>query len=107
MKHHCHCGLEKHLQHFRIKRVGVLGVVLMGLHIAFHIVECLVLPAVLVSLGGHAVEEQAAATSKSMQIIDEKEERFLTNTTCREVLMGFEQSLQIGDTLRLQFQGCQ
>lgn len=38
----------------------------MGLHVMFHVVECLVLPAVFVALGGRVVEEQAAAADESV-----------------------------------------
>ena len=59
----CHCGLKGHLKKFRAKKLGALGVVLMGLHILWHAVECLVLPAVLVALGGQAVADDAEAAS--------------------------------------------
>lgn len=46
----------------------------MILHILFHVVECLVLPAALVALGGHAVEEDAAAaTSESAMVVPAEE----------------------------------
>lgn len=66
MKHHCHCGLEKHLQRFRMKKLGAVGVVLMGLHILFHIVECLVLPSILVAFSGHLAEETAQAADPAV-----------------------------------------
>ena len=63
MKRQCRCGLREHFLHFRAKRLGVLGIFLMVAHILFHVVECLVLPAVLVGLGS-----QASATSESENI---------------------------------------
>lgn len=59
----CHCGLKGHLKKLRAKKLGALGAVLMGLHILWHVVECLVLPAVLVALGGHAIADDAEAAS--------------------------------------------
>lgn len=61
--HCCHCGLKGHLKKFRAKKLGALGVILMGLHILWHVVECLILPAVLVALGGQAVADDAEAAS--------------------------------------------
>lgn len=52
MKNRCHCGLKEHFCHFRARKLGALGLVLMGIHIIFHIVECLVLPAILIGLSG-------------------------------------------------------
>lgn len=46
---HCHCGLREHFQSLRAKRLGAFGVVLMVLHILFHVVECLLIPALLVA----------------------------------------------------------
>lgn len=63
MKHKCHCGLEAHRQCFLAKKFGLFGAVLMGLHILFHVLECLLLPGILVAFGGHAVEENATAIS--------------------------------------------
>lgn len=70
MKHHCHCGLEKHLHRFRVKKFGLLGAALMILHILFHVVECLLLPSIFVALGGHLHEEDALATSSGAIIIE-------------------------------------
>lgn len=66
MKHHCHCGLEKHFQHFRVKKLGLAGVIFMGLHILFHVVECLILPSILVTFGGHLAEEPAQAADPAV-----------------------------------------
>lgn len=92
MKHHCHCGLEKHLERFRLKKFGAVGVVLMILHVLFHIVECLVLPAALVALGGHAVEEDAAAVSESVMTVPAEEIELATDTS--SLLVDFHESLQ-------------
>lgn len=50
----------------------------MGAHVLFHVVECLVLPAILIGLSEHAVEEQAAAASGN--IIETTAERELPDT---------------------------
>lgn len=70
MKRNCHCGLEKHRQHFLAKKFGLLGTVLMSLHILFHILECLLLPGILMAFGGHAVEENATAISEEVLLED-------------------------------------
>lgn len=72
----------------------------MVLHILFHVVECLVLPTVFVALGGHAVEEQAAAAGESVLVVyaeDEKNEPDLPVSK----LVDFRQSLARGLELRL------
>lgn len=92
MKHHCHCGLEKHLERFRLKKFGVAGAILMILHILFHVVECLVLPAALVALGGHAVEEDAAAVSESVIVVSDEEVE--PTVSASSLLVDFHESLQ-------------
>ena len=52
----------------------------MGLHILFHVVECLILPSLLVALGGHAVEEDAIAKSQFESISVEVESETLCVT---------------------------
>lgn len=49
----------------RLKKLGALGVILMGLHILFHVVECLLLPSLLVAFGGRLAVEDAAATNQT------------------------------------------
>lgn len=100
MKHLCRCGLEKHLQRFRVKKFGALGVVLMGLHVLFHVVECLVLPTVFVALGGHAVEEQAAAASESALVVYTEDGKNEPDFPMNK-LVDFRQSLARGLELRL------
>lgn len=54
-----------------MRRVGVLGVTLMVLHILFHVVECLILPSILVAFGGHIAEENVlAAEDASVDIVE-------------------------------------
>lgn len=48
---HKHAWLEKHFWGHGIKKLGFLGIVIFVLHILFHIVELLILPAILVWLG--------------------------------------------------------
>lgn len=64
----------------------------MGLHILFHVVECLVLPAVFIALGGHAVEEQAAAMSGEVQMVSLNDEED-HNSLASSCLISFEESL--------------
>lgn len=68
---HCHCGLEHHFEHFRVKKLGILGVTLMVLHILFHVVECLILPSILVAFSGHLAEESAQATDTPSIVVSE------------------------------------
>lgn len=62
MKHECHCGLSKHLKHFRAKKLGIVGVILMLVHILFHVVECLILPAIIVGVTEQATSAKSAET---------------------------------------------
>ena len=43
----------------------------MVLHLLFHVAECLILPSILVGLGGHLSEESAAAMDGETVIIEE------------------------------------
>lgn len=79
MKHHCHCGLEKHLHRFHAKKFGIFGVTLMALHILFHVVECLILPSLFVAFSGHLHEEDALAASPEA-IVTEADNT--TSTAC-------------------------
>lgn len=72
----------------------------MGLHVLFHVVECLVLPAMLVALGGHAVEEQAAATGESALIVYAEEREDEPDLPANQ-LVDFQKSLVQGLGLRL------
>lgn len=62
---HCHCGFKSHLKSLKAGKLGFLGALLFGLHFLFHVVECLVLPAVLVGLGGHFTEAPAVALEQT------------------------------------------
>lgn len=70
MKHCEKCHFEKHLHRLKVRKMGVVGVILMGLHILFHVIECLVLPSILVAFGGHLTEEPVAADSAEMTELD-------------------------------------
>lgn len=70
MKRHCHCGFREHLKSFRAKKLGLVGGIFFVLHLLFHVVECLLLPSILVGLGGHLAEEPAAATGGESAIIE-------------------------------------
>lgn len=71
MKHHCHCGLKKHFKLFRTKKLGALGIVLMGLHILFHVAECLVLPTIIAVLSGKNSEPVSATDAPESVILVE------------------------------------
>lgn len=60
MKHHCHCGFKKRHQLAKGKKLGVLGAVLMILHLLYHVAECLILPAVFMAWSGHSAEDAIA-----------------------------------------------
>ena len=62
---HCHCGFKAHLKSLKAGKLGFFGVLLLVLHFLFHVVECLVLPAVLVGLGGHFTEAPAVALEQT------------------------------------------
>lgn len=64
----------------------------MILHVLFHVVECLVLPAALVALGGHAVEEDAAATSESAMVVPAEE--IEPTADASSLLVDFHESLR-------------
>lgn len=70
MKHHCHCGLKEHFQSLRVKKLGVLGVVLMILHILFHVVECLLIPTLLVAIHDQETQPATAASSSEQPVVD-------------------------------------
>ena len=72
MKHHCHCGFREHFRTKNVRKLGWLGATFMVLHLLFHVVECLVLPSVLIVLGGHLNEEPAVAITVEERLnIDE------------------------------------
>lgn len=68
MKHHCHCGFREHFRTKNIRKLGWLGVTFMVLHLLFHVVECLLLPSIIVAIGGHLNEEPAAAIAAEEQL---------------------------------------
>lgn len=95
MKSQCHCGLKEHFLHFRAKRLGIFGIFLMGLHILFHIVECLVLPALLVGLGNQvntASEKENIGIQEQVNPVFDSlwQENSLSDST---LLISFSQSL--------------
>lgn len=70
-KRHCHCGFHEHLGLLRARKLGLVGVTLFVLHLLFHVVECLIVPSIIVGLGGHLAEDSAAATSGEQIVTDE------------------------------------
>lgn len=65
MKHHCHCGFKKRHQLAKGKRLGLLGITLMVLHLLYHVAECLILPAVFMAWSGHSAKDAIAAEAES------------------------------------------
>lgn len=94
-KHHCHCGLERHLKLFRARRVGLAGVIILVLHALFHVVECLILPSLIIGFSGHLHEAPAAAESLEAQEASLEIERTEFNT--RITLYSFEDSLELAN----------
>lgn len=60
---HCHCGLKEHFQTAHVKKLGALGVVFMIGHLLFHVVECLLIPALLVAF--HHQETPSATAAEA------------------------------------------
>ncbi len=60
----------------------------MGLHLAFHAVELLILPSVLLAFGGHAIEEPVMAATREVEYleltvsVDEIMNEDIDNTDC-------------------------
>lgn len=71
MKHSCHCGFEKHYKKLKARKLGKLGVLLVGLHLLYHVAECLILPTVLIGVSEYFVHRDSPATTV------EKAERIL------------------------------
>lgn len=81
--HHCHCGLHDQLKKFRARKLGLLGATLMVAHLLFHVVECLVLPALIVGFSGHhdhnsALAEGAEDTTSVASCLVNAEDLFLS-----------------------------
>lgn len=70
MKHCQHCRIEKHFHLFQAKKVGLVGVAFMSLHLLFHVFELLILPSLLMIFGGHLAEEPATATSGQASMVE-------------------------------------
>lgn len=73
----------------------------MGAHILFHVVECLILPSLIVGFGGHVHELPVAAESSARQEVSEEEGEL---TVTDNALYSFEDTLQLGpDSSRIMF----
>lgn len=68
MKHHCHCGFEKHRHLAKGKRLGALGIAFMVLHLLYHVAECLILPAVFMAFSNHSSDAASAASEDTIII---------------------------------------
>lgn len=71
--HHCRCGFERALERLRAKtgkRLGALGATFMILHLLFHVVECIVVPAILVGINQQISTEDAVATSETQTVTE-------------------------------------
>lgn len=70
MKHH-HCGFSERHHLSNGKRLGILGATLMILHVLYHVVELLILPAIFVAWSGH---HAAPAVAEAVTVVDEAAE---------------------------------
>lgn len=95
--HYCHCGFKAHVAALRAKKLGFLGIIFFCLHFLFHVVECLVLPAVLVGLGGHFSETPAVAIESGQVVLTEPQEAMLEPSSVKLL------RLDLSDTLLWNF----
>lgn len=72
MKRHCHCGFREHFKHLKARKLGFVGGAFLVLHLLFHVLECLILPSILVGLGGHFAEEPVSAISEERVLSSEE-----------------------------------
>lgn len=54
--HHCHCGLSRHFKKLRTGKLGLIGGVLVVLHLLWHVAEGLVVPAIIIAFSRHHTE---------------------------------------------------
>ncbi len=64
MKHCCHCGLKGQIKKFKAGKLGLLGGFLIIGHLLFHVAECLILPAFLISFHSHDAEATDSLTDE-------------------------------------------
>lgn len=66
---HCHCGLKSHFHSLKAKKLGLVGVILIVLHVLFHVVECLIVPALFVAFSGHS-DDSSATAAESSEVVE-------------------------------------
>lgn len=49
----CHCQFKAHCKSLRAKRLGLLGGIIMVVHLLYHVAGCLFLPAAFMALHDH------------------------------------------------------
>ena len=64
-RQHCHCGLSDQFHKFRAKKLGLVGAALLVGHLLFHVVECLILPVIIVGFSSHHEQSTAKAESSN------------------------------------------
>lgn len=71
MKHSCRCGFEKHCKKLKARKLGKLGVLLVGLHLLYHVAECLILPTILIGASEYFAHRDSptAAVEKALVVV--------------------------------------
>ncbi len=79
MKHSCRCGFEKHCKKLKARKLGKLGVFLVGLHLLYHVAECLILPTVLIGVSEYFAHRDSptAAVEKAERILLASKTKYL------------------------------
>lgn len=79
MKHSCHCGFEQHCKKLKARKLGKLGVLLVGLHLLYHVAECLILPTVLIGVSEYFAHRDSptAAVEKAERILLASKTKYL------------------------------
>lgn len=68
MKHRCHCGLGEKLHKLKAGKLGLLGGMLLVLHLLFHVAECLILPALLIALHDETAEASEISEQEAIEL---------------------------------------
>lgn len=80
MKHHCHCGFMKRHAHSKAKRLGVLGITLMVLHLLYHVAQLLILPTVFVGFSHHHHDDTVAVAEEESDLISHASQPIFAQT---------------------------
>ncbi len=84
MKHCAKCRIEKHLGCFRIKRAGLVGAILMGAHVLFHIAECLIVPSIVFTVSRQVGDQPVVAISQEESTAQSETKKIFKKETCSE-----------------------